>query len=265
MSDNNYHDLNASDDVSYPFWLFNKPLVCIILCLAICIYTFLFFINYYEASFGTIERNKDARVFLIFFASTVCILSFCNSKYIKRIKSLWCRILLFFGCAVIAIVCILPAWVYNKYDHEKIEFNARLLPFSNSPSIQHRRTLYFSNIRDVRFHRGGEQSAALTLVLENGRRIGFSWGSIPGRSIYMFLVNLYKECYWLREGIEREFGSIEQAKNRIQSIGRGSFNFNHFAIFVFLIFASCLNVVGVILYIFKGDARLAATKNRSVN
>ena len=137
-------------------------------------------------------------------------------------------------------------WNFSKFDHEKLDSYTRLLPIKNSPRLRNRETLFYKNIETVYRSENGN----LNLILENGRKRSLRIEN--PRVLNVFLLTLYKECIWLREYIENEFGSIAQKKALVHNSARSThFNFARFLLMVPLIWATLVAFTTSILYILK--------------
>jgi hypothetical protein len=219
---------------------------------AVLIYIYLFYVYHDNEIYGVMERSKETKIFYIFFVYTIFFFLFCSSNFIQQIKPVWLRSALLLGCTIIGMVCVLPAWRFNKYDHEKISSYIRLFPFKNSPYIKYREALFFNEIKAVKYDSGGDSGSGLRLILGNGKRQDLEIGSIPNKSMNIFLVTLYEKCNWLQNNIEDEFGSIEQKKIYInKKIENRGFNIVHVIFFVFFIWVILIDITGLIIYTFK--------------
>ena len=177
---------------------------------------------------------------------------FCSSKLINRIKPKWLRCVLLFVCIIISMICTLPSWRFNKYDHEKINSYTRLLPFKNSPYVNYRETIFYNNIKGVKYFSGGDSGSSMRLLVNSGRNLGIEISSISRKTLDNFLVNLYDECIWLRDNLENEFGPIERRRENINNTDRKlNFNLIHFILFAFFIFAIIVGVIGLIIFTLK--------------
>jgi hypothetical protein len=138
-------DFNAENirKFYYPFgW--KNPLIYISLCLAVCLYVYIFFILHESEGFGLIERSKEMKVFFACLITTLLFHFFRSSRFIQQIDSIQIRGILLIGAVSLAIIFMLPSWMFNKYDNQKMNTYIRILPFNNSPCIRIKDTLLFS-------------------------------------------------------------------------------------------------------------------------
>jgi hypothetical protein len=230
----------------YPF-SFKNPLIYIILCVSVFLYIYLFFVRHDDEYFGVIERSKETKIFFVFFVSTVFFFALRNFHFFHQIESIFLRGILLFGFVALAVVFVLPAWKFNKYDYKKLDTYTRLLPFKTSPYIKTGETLIFKNIKTIKYRSGGDSGSALRLLLNNGKRQSLELGSISNKSKNIFLVTLYDQCVWLRDGIENQFGSIDRRKMYInEKTENYRFSAVHAVFFIFFILSIFVEIISVI-------------------
>jgi len=226
---------------------FDKPLIYIILGVAVCLYIYLFYLYNGDVHNNIIEEAKERKIFsMAFFYLFFFSALFVWPSFAQRIESRWLRSILVFTTTVVIMICAaFLAWNFSKFDHEKLDSYTRLLPIRNSPRFRNRETLFYRDIKTVYRSENGN----LNFILENGRKRSLSIEN--PRVLNVFLLTLYKECMWLREYIENEFGSIEQnvpVHNRVRFT---HFNFTRFLLMAPLIWAILLAFTTSILYILK--------------
>jgi hypothetical protein len=198
------------------------------------------------------ERSKGTKILLMCIVYSAFFPLFCSSPFIKQIEQIWLRSILLAGCAVLAMICILPVWGFNKYDHEKLDSYIRLLPFKNSPYIKSRASIFFNNIKEVKYDSGGDSGSRLRFILQKGKGQSLALGNISYKASSIFLVSLYDDCTWLQGNIENEYGSIEQRRRFIDE-GREYRLFDpvHAIIYIIMIWAICMDIIGLIIYTFR--------------
>ncbi len=190
---------------------FKNPLVYISVLASISIYYIAYRFQGRQLIYGILERTISTKVFFVFFVSLFLYAAVTGSTLIAKIKSLYIRLVLLLGMIIIATIFVLPAWMVNEYDNEKMTIYFRILPLKISPKIEFRETVYYSDIQSLETKSGGGDSGgSLVLIRKNGSRQSISSGSIPRYSLTKFLKTLYDECDWLQDDIEREYGPIEK-------------------------------------------------------
>ncbi|GHV62683.1 hypothetical protein AGMMS49587_10240 [Spirochaetia bacterium] len=240
------------EEFFYPFsW--KTPLIYIILCIAIGLYIYIFFIRYNNEVFGTIERLRGVKLFLVFFTMQFVFFPFLSSHFVESVESLFLRGLLLLGAFSLAILFVAHmGWTYNEYDNQKMNAYRRIFPFKNSPYLETGSPLIYSNIKAIKYSQGGgDDSWSLEFKLNDGRRRFLDINNISGKSEYMFLLTLYKECDWLQADIEKRLSPLKKYVEREE---KKSINIDSIIIdlvCIFSIFISLMEFICLILYTFK--------------
>jgi hypothetical protein len=251
-------DFNAENirKFYYPFgW--KNPLIYISLCLAVGLYVYIFFILHENENFGLIERSKEMKVFFVFLITTLLFHFFRASQFIHQIESIIFRGILLAGAVSLAIIFVLPAWMFNEYDNQKMNTYTRILPFNNSPYIRTKNTLLFSNIKSIEYNSGIDAGGALRFLLNDGQKQNFGLGNISSKSRDIFLVTLYDECDWLRDDIEEQLGPIEIRKIYIEGKKEyGHINIIHVLLNIFFLWMFLAEIICLIVYTFKINLKL---------
>jgi hypothetical protein len=247
-------DSNKIIDLTVFYYPFNwkNPWIYIIFCAAICVYVLIFFVYREDNTFGILERSIEFRVFLVFFLTTLLFHFFRSSYSIQQVESSFFRGILLLGALLLAMVFMLFAWVFNKYDNYEMNTYMRILPFKNSPYIKIKDTLIFNNIKAVKYYSGIDTNGSVRFVLSNGQVKSLGLGDISRETMDIFLVHLYEECSWLQDSIEKEFGPIERRKKYIEGENKYvHFNLLHILWFIFSIWGFFIEVICLIIYTFK--------------
>lgn len=241
-------DENSVPDFLAPF-SFKRPLVYVLMCISIFLYIYLFFVYNDDETFGIMERSKGTKILFICMVYSAFFPLFCGSPFIKQIEQIWLINILLAGCTILAMICILPAWGFNKYDHEKLDSYIRLLPFKNSPYIKSRATIFFNNIKEVKYNSGGDSGSRLRFILQKGKEQSLALGNISYKASSIFLVSLYDDCTWLQDDIENEYGSIERRRKFIDE-GKEYRIFGpvHTIIYIIMIWVISIDIIGLIIY-----------------
>jgi hypothetical protein len=232
----------------YPFsW--KNPLIYIVLFGAMLFYIYLFFIHYTDETFGLMERSKEMKIFIMFFFITLLFFIFRSAHFVRRIESIFLRSILLLGSIFLVMIFFLPAWIFNKYDQKKMDTYMRILPFRNSPYIRIKPTLVFRDIKTLASSPGND-TGALRFVLNNGQKQSLDIANVSSKAGDIFLVNLYEECSWLQDDIEKQFGPIEKKRMNIAGYNKHFDLFhalwNSFFIWIIFMYVTCL-----IIYTFK--------------
>ncbi|GHV07126.1 hypothetical protein FACS189485_16900 [Spirochaetia bacterium] len=236
------------EEFFYPFsW--KRPLVYVILCVAIGLYIYLFFIHHDTEVFGVMERSKRSKLLAVFVTMTLVFFSFRLSHFVESIESLFLRGLLLLGTFfLITIFITFNEWRYNTYDTHELRTYVRVFPFKSSPYFDITKQFVYSNIKAITSSPGND-TGALYFKFNDGRQISLDVNSIPMKSKHMFYQTLYKECDWLRDDIVREVGSIEKIEKYAE--GENEETMSDLFFLLFDIFASLVECICLILYTLK--------------
>ena len=239
----------------YPFsW--KIPLIYILLFPAVGLYVYIFYIRCGGEAFGVMERSKEIKVFCVFFVTIFLFHFFRTSHFIQQIESVLLRAILLMGVVFLAMVFILPAWIFNEYDHKKMDTYARILPFQNSPYIRIKDTLVFNTIKTVN-PSPGEDTGALRFILHDGQKQSLDIANVPRKSRDIFLATLYNECDWLRDDLEKQFGSIVTRKIYVDSNKEyGYINVVHVLLNTFFLWLFLAQIICLLVYTFKITIKL---------
>jgi hypothetical protein len=233
-----------------------NPLTYIVFLLAFSLYIYLFIYHQNNESFGIIERTKEAKIFLLLIVTTFFTIFFCASPFILQSESILFRGVLLVGAFSLAIVFVLPMWMFDKYDNQKMDSYIRIFPLKMSPHFKYKETLIFTNIKAVEYFSGptGDDGHALIFLLNNGKKQNIGLNNISHKSKDIFLNNLYQECNWLRDDIESKFGSSEERKMRIEGKKEyAGIDIVHGIFFTFFIWIFLIEITSLIIYTFKID------------
>jgi hypothetical protein len=231
-----------------------KPLFYIFIFVAIGIYYYIFIINFTEENFGFMEISKSIRFLTIAFFTFFVGIPFVIDIPFRKIRSKFIR---FFILAVIifltSLIISFLSWEYYIYDNKQLNSYKKILPLKISPNYQNRETLIFNDIKEVKIFGSGE-SASQGFIMYNDKRYHLDLKNFTYRSKGIFLANLYYECEWLRESIEKTYGSIERIENGIEYYSIYRFNIAHFLAFVIIIWM--IMAYSTILIIYTNDPKL---------
>jgi hypothetical protein len=147
---------------------------------------------------------------------------------------------------------MIPAWTVRKYDHEKMNTYMRLFPFRNALCFKIKETLVFNDIKSLKYVSGIDTEGSLRFLLNDGRRYSIVTGNMSYKSRDIFLINLYQECDWLQNDIEKQYGPIEIVKKRIEGNDKNiNFDIFHCIITVFGISIILVEIICLIAFTFK--------------
>ena len=239
-------------DLYYPFsW--KNPFIYFIMFISTCIYFVIFYTYKDIVSYGIIYPRKGIQIAIVSFFTIFFFHIFRASNFIKNINSKLFRSLLLVVYIIINIICIIPpAWTFYKYDSEKLEKYIHILPFKNSPCIKIKPTLIFGNISSLKYFpsKGDTGGHYIRFYLKNGNEYNFGFNNTSEISEYEFIVNLYQECDWLQDDIEKHFGSIDKLENKIYHYDN-YFDIISFLVHIFFIWVFIVLNISLVFYIFK--------------